>query len=71
MISAVLVEAGVYKNGNMMKLRLMNLLREDMLWTDKDLHRFTTKECEGFMNFSQKFRENNAGYTINKKTQRA
>ena len=48
MISAVLVEAGVYKNGNMMKLRLMNLLREDMLWTDKDLHRFSTKESEGF-----------------------
>ena len=34
MISAVLVEAKFYKDGNQMKRKIMNLVREDFLWCD-------------------------------------
>ena len=44
MICAVLVQAGVYENGNLMKRKIMNLVREDLLWCDPQVHRFSTEE---------------------------
>jgi hypothetical protein len=68
MISAVLVESGVYKDGSHMFFKIMNLVREDFLWCDAQVHKFSTVEYEGYQTFSQMFKEHNPGYTINKKT---
>lgn len=48
MISAVLVEGGVYKNGSKMFFKIMNIVREDFLWCDPEVARFSTKEYEGY-----------------------
>ena len=48
----------------------MNLIREDLIYTDKIANRFTTKEKTGYKNFSQHFNENCTGYTIDPSTQR-
>ena len=53
------------KNGMLTHMVLMNLLREDLVYTDpKHMHKWTTKPREGYCTFSEFWRQNNKGYTL-------
>ncbi len=49
----------------------MNLVREDLLYTDTHIARFTRRPIQGYRTYSEFFRETNAGYTIDTMSQKA